>query len=148
MRHLFDLGVLSPRMTLGHGVWLTAEDVDIAAETGTCICHNCSSNFRLRSGIAPLNAFEKKGITVGNDVWIGAQVTLLDGCEVGDGCVIAAGSVVRGRLEPRSVYAGVPARRIGARGTKFSCEALFSASAKDAALSQEWPAPQLEDILS
>ncbi len=65
VRHLFDLGALSPRMTLGHGVWLTAEDVDIAAETGTCICHNCSSNFRLRSGIAPLNAFEKKGITVG-----------------------------------------------------------------------------------
>jgi len=65
VRHLHDLGLLSPKMTLGHGVWLTAEDVDIAADTGTCICHNCSSNFRLRSGIAPLNAFEKKGITVG-----------------------------------------------------------------------------------
>jgi 5-methylthioadenosine/S-adenosylhomocysteine deaminase len=50
---------------LGHGVWLTEEDIDIVAETGTCICHNCSSNFRLRSGLAPLNAWEKKGITVG-----------------------------------------------------------------------------------
>ncbi|EWY37583.1 amidohydrolase [Skermanella stibiiresistens SB22] len=65
VRHLYDLGLLSPRMTLGHGVWLTDEDIDITAETGTCICHNCSSNFRLRSGIAPLNAFERKGITVG-----------------------------------------------------------------------------------
>ncbi|MFC5069923.1 amidohydrolase family protein [Flaviflagellibacter deserti] len=65
VRHLHDLGVLSPRMTLGHSVWMTQEDVDIAAQTGTCICHNCSSNFRLRSGIAPLNAFEKKGMTVG-----------------------------------------------------------------------------------
>lgn len=65
VRHLHDLGLLSPRMTLGHGVWLTEEDIDIAADTGTCICHNCSSNFRLRSGIAPLNFFEKKGITVG-----------------------------------------------------------------------------------
>ncbi len=52
-------------MTLGHGVWLNAEDIDIVAQTGTCICHNCSSNFRLRSGLAPLNAWEKKGITVG-----------------------------------------------------------------------------------
>jgi cytosine/adenosine deaminase-related metal-dependent hydrolase len=52
-------------MTLGHGVWLTAEEIDIAAETGTCICHNCSSNFRLRSGLAPLNVWEQKGITVG-----------------------------------------------------------------------------------
>ena len=32
------------------------------AATGTHICHNCSSNFRLRSGVAPLNAFEARGI--------------------------------------------------------------------------------------
>ena len=65
LKHLHDLGVLGPHMTLGHGVWLTAEEIDIAADTGTCICHNCSSNFRLRSGLAPLNVWEKKGITVG-----------------------------------------------------------------------------------
>jgi cytosine/adenosine deaminase-related metal-dependent hydrolase len=65
VRHLYDLGVLGPHMTLGHGVWLTAEDIDIAADTGTCICHNCSSNFRLRSGLAPLNVWEAKGINVG-----------------------------------------------------------------------------------
>lgn len=65
VRHLHDLGVLSPRMTLGHGVWLNQEDIEIAADTGTCICHNCSSNFRLRSGVAPLNAFAKQGLNVG-----------------------------------------------------------------------------------
>ncbi|NPU10141.1 amidohydrolase family protein [Bradyrhizobium sp. 83002] len=65
VRHLHDLGVLGPHMTLGHGVWLTEEDIDIVADTGTCICHNCSSNFRLRSGLAPLNVWEKKGITIG-----------------------------------------------------------------------------------
>jgi cytosine/adenosine deaminase-related metal-dependent hydrolase len=65
LRHLHDLGVLGPHMTLGHGVWLNAEDIDIVADTGTCICHNCSSNFRLRSGLAPLNHWEKKGITIG-----------------------------------------------------------------------------------
>lgn len=65
LRHLHDLGILGPHLTLGHGVWLTAEEIDIAADTGTCICHNCSSNFRLRSGLAPLNTWESKGITVG-----------------------------------------------------------------------------------
>lgn len=65
VRHLHDLGVLGPHLTLGHGVWLTAEDADIAADSGTCICHNCSSNFRLRSGVAPLNLYEAKGMTVG-----------------------------------------------------------------------------------
>ena len=65
VKHLHKLGLLGPRLTLGHGVWLTQEDIEIAADTGTCLCHNCSSNFRLRSGIAPLNAFEAKGMTVG-----------------------------------------------------------------------------------
>ncbi|QCI66779.1 amidohydrolase family protein [Phreatobacter stygius] len=56
----FDL--LNARLTLGHGVWLSERDIDKVAETGVCICHNCSSNFRLRSGIAPLNRFEARGI--------------------------------------------------------------------------------------
>ncbi|MFA5120039.1 amidohydrolase family protein [Zavarzinia sp.] len=64
VRHLYDLGVLGPRMTMGHSVWVNEEDVEIAAETGTCICHNCSSNFRLRSGVAPLNHFAARGVTV------------------------------------------------------------------------------------
>jgi cytosine/adenosine deaminase-related metal-dependent hydrolase len=53
---------LGPRLTLGHGVWLNEADLDRIAATGTHICHNCSSNFRLRSGVAPLNSFEKRGI--------------------------------------------------------------------------------------
>ncbi|MBO6560996.1 MAG: amidohydrolase family protein [Nisaea sp.] len=56
----FDL--LSPRLTLGHGVWLNESDIDKIAETGVCVCHNCSSNFRLRSGLAALNVFEIKGV--------------------------------------------------------------------------------------
>src|SRR5262249_16182849 len=55
-------GLLGPHMTLGHGVWLNEADIDRLADTGTCICHNCSSNFRLRSGVAALNVFEAKGI--------------------------------------------------------------------------------------
>jgi cytosine/adenosine deaminase-related metal-dependent hydrolase len=60
--YLNRFGLLGPKLTLGHGVWLSEHDLDLVAETGTCICHNCSSNFRLRSGIAPLNAFEARGI--------------------------------------------------------------------------------------
>src|SRR4029078_7125760 len=36
--------------------------IDRLAEAKGCVCHNCSSNFRLRSGVAALNVFEKKGI--------------------------------------------------------------------------------------
>lgn len=62
-----------------------------------------------------LQGYSKKGIKIGDDVWIGAHATILDGSHIGDGCVIAAGSVVRGRLEPYGVYAGVPVKLIRSR---------------------------------
>jgi 5-methylthioadenosine/S-adenosylhomocysteine deaminase len=63
VEYIDRFGMLGPHMTLGHGVWLSEKDIDRLAETGTCVCHNCSSNFRLRSGVAALNHFEAKGIT-------------------------------------------------------------------------------------
>lgn len=56
------------------------------------------------------------GIIIGDDVWLGANVVVLDGAVIGPGCVVGAGAVVRGELEPYSIYAGVPAKRVGARG--------------------------------
>jgi cytosine/adenosine deaminase-related metal-dependent hydrolase len=64
VKHLHRLGLLGPKMTLGHSTWLTHEDIEIVKDTGTLICHNCSSNFRVRSGVAPLNSFCKHGIPV------------------------------------------------------------------------------------
>ena len=52
----------------------------------------------------------KTGITIEDDCWVGANVTFLVGSHVGRGCVIAAGSVVRGAFPPFSVVAGVPAK--------------------------------------
>jgi 5-methylthioadenosine/S-adenosylhomocysteine deaminase len=63
--HLERLGALGPDMTLGHGVWATEADIETIAGTGSCLCHNCSSNFRLRSGIAPLNAYRRHGVVTG-----------------------------------------------------------------------------------
>ena len=62
VEYIDRFGLLGPQLTLGHGVWLNEADIDRWPATGTCICHNCSSNFRLRSGVAALNVFEAKGI--------------------------------------------------------------------------------------
>jgi len=62
--HLHRLGLLGPLLTLGHGVWLSEPDMDLLAATGTRVCHNASSNLRLRSGTAPLNALVRRGIPV------------------------------------------------------------------------------------
>jgi cytosine/adenosine deaminase-related metal-dependent hydrolase len=64
VRHLHDLEVLGLEVTLGHGVWLTDEDADLVAETGTSICHNPSSNLRIRSGVAPINDFAERGVRI------------------------------------------------------------------------------------
>ena len=65
VQHLREVGLLGSELTLGHGVWLNESDIDSIAESGTRICHNCSSNFRLRSGLAPLNVMEARGVRVG-----------------------------------------------------------------------------------
>lgn len=47
---------------------------------------------------------------IGNDVWIGCNVSVLGGLKIGDGCVIGAGSVVCHDVEPYTIVAGNPAK--------------------------------------
>jgi cytosine/adenosine deaminase-related metal-dependent hydrolase len=63
--YLNELGLLSPRFSIAHGVWLTEAEIELLAETGAAISHNPSSNLRLRAGIAPLNGLLAAGVTVG-----------------------------------------------------------------------------------
>ncbi|MBX3639271.1 MAG: hypothetical protein KF888_02005 [Nitrosomonas sp.] len=56
-------------------------------------------------------------ITIGNDVWIGANVIILPGVNIGNGSVIAAGAVVAKDVMPFTIVGGVPAKVIGKRGT-------------------------------
>lgn len=51
-------------------------------------------------------------ITVGNNCWFGANVTVLPGVTIGDGCVIGAGSIVNKDIPPHSVVVGTPAKVI------------------------------------
>ena len=53
-------------------------------------------------------------VTIGNHCWIGHSVTILKGVTLGDGSVIAAHSVVVQDVEPRTLVAGVPARKVKA----------------------------------
>lgn len=57
----------------------------------------------------------KGGIVIEDDVWVGANCVLLDGAVLRKGCVVGAGSIVRGELQAYTVYAGQPLRVVGER---------------------------------
>ncbi|MCI5911170.1 MAG: acyltransferase [Oscillospiraceae bacterium] len=54
----------------------------------------------------------QKSVTIGNNVFIGWGATVLSGTTIGNNVIIGANSVVSGRIESDSVYAGNPARKI------------------------------------
>ncbi|MCQ2515275.1 MAG: hypothetical protein MJ094_00245 [Saccharofermentans sp.] len=56
------------------------------------------------------NDNEAREISIGNHVWIGSRVTVLKGVSIGDGAIIAAGSVVTKDVPAHSMVAGCPAR--------------------------------------
>lgn len=53
-----------------------------------------------------------KPVIIGNNVWIGSRAIILKGVNIGDGAIVAAGSVVTKDVPPNSTVAGVPARII------------------------------------
>lgn len=66
----------------------------------------------------------QKDIVIGNDCWLGSNVTITAGVHIADGCIIAAGAVVTKDItEPYSIVGGVPAKIISKRKTKAEKEA-------------------------
>ena len=55
---------------------------------------------------------KKKPVNIGADVWIGANAIVLPGVTIGDGAIVAAGSVVTTNVEAYSIVGGIPAKEI------------------------------------
>ncbi|MDN5928747.1 MAG: acyltransferase [Hyphomicrobiales bacterium] len=97
----------------GNGIRI-GRDVLIAAN-----CTLAATNHAFDRSDLPirLQGFQpsRGGIVIEDNVWIGANSVLLDGTVVETGCVVAAGSVLRGRLKAGHLYGGTPARLIRRR---------------------------------
>ena len=75
--------------------------------------------------------------TIGNDVWIGSDAIILRGVKIGDGAIIAAGSIVVKDVDPYMIVGGIPAKPIKAR---------FSDSVIEKLLITKWWNRSLKDI--
>ena len=62
--HLQELEFLGPEVSFAHAVWLTDQDIEMLADAGSTVCHNASSNLRLKNGIAPVNPMLARGVNV------------------------------------------------------------------------------------
>lgn len=62
--HLRDLGVLSPRLTAIHAVWLSRDDVAMLREADATVAHNPICNLKLLSGVAPVPRLLEAGVNV------------------------------------------------------------------------------------
>jgi acetyltransferase-like isoleucine patch superfamily enzyme len=57
----------------------------------------------------------RRGVTIGDDAWLGAGSAVMPGTRIGTGAVIAANAVVTHDVPDYEIWGGVPARRIGSR---------------------------------
>ncbi|MDB5492347.1 MAG: hypothetical protein JWO78_2196 [Micavibrio sp.] len=96
----------------GHGGLTIGDDVQIATQV---VAIPADHIFAERDKPISASGEIKRGITIGNDVWIGAGAKILDGSDIATGCVIGANSVVKTRTQAYGVYVGTPARLMKSR---------------------------------
>jgi acetyltransferase-like isoleucine patch superfamily enzyme len=82
---------------------------------GPCASIISSNHGIVRNQLIRNQAGRDAPITIGDDVWLGANVVVTAGVSIGNGAVVGAGAVVTHDLPPMSISAGVPARVIGYR---------------------------------
>lgn len=65
VRYLAAMGVLGPRMTLAHGVWLDDDEIELLARAGTALVTNPLSNLKTKNGVAPVRRLLNAGVRLG-----------------------------------------------------------------------------------
>ena len=104
-------GVIGDYTLIGMGVQIVGRDDHATDEIGVPVALSTRASERVGT--------VRDRVDIGRDVWIGASSVVLSGIRIGDGSVVAAGSVVTKDVPSFSVVGGNPARVLGSR---FSSE--------------------------
>jgi len=78
-------------------------------------CHPENHNYGDKDKLIREQGTTRSEIVIGSNCWIGSKVTVLAGVKIGNGCVIAAGSVVTKDIPENSIAAGIPAKVLKSR---------------------------------
>ncbi|KAA3645082.1 MAG: acyltransferase [Chloroflexi bacterium] len=98
---------------LNYGTWVNARGGVTIGDNVIigpyCLIH--SANHQMDNLKVPIQqqGFEEKEVLIGNNVWLGARVTVLPGVTIGDNAVIGAGAVVTKDIPPDAIAVGNPA---------------------------------------
>ncbi|ACA87512.1 transferase hexapeptide repeat containing protein [Shewanella woodyi ATCC 51908] len=113
---------LGDEVAINHGCSLDGGRNGIKIGKQTRIANNVTI-YAFNHGMAPdtpiyQQASNSKGVTIGKDVWIGAQAGIVDGVSIGDHAVIGMGCIVTKDVADFAIVAGNPAKVIGDRRDK------------------------------
>ena len=109
--------VIGKNVSVGTGCFIAAEAGGVKIGDycmigpNVCIIGNDYRYDRLDVPVAKQDKISK-GIVIGNDVWIGAGCSIIDGVTIGDHCIIAPNSVVTKSIQPGYIAQGFPAEVI------------------------------------
>lgn len=101
------------RVRIGDGSYLN-RNTRVQSRTEVCLGSHCMvawdvviTDYRGTPAAPPEAAFEP--VVFGDNVWVGCRAVILGGTRLGDGCIVAAGSIVSGTFPAGAVIAGKPA---------------------------------------
>ena len=108
------------------GVFVAKKYCSIGAGLTVVTANHATSNAQIgkwftkdsKEGVGDID----RDVVLGEDCWIGSNVTLLPGVEIGRGAIVGSGSVVRSSVPPYSIVIGNPAKIVG---FKFSVEEII-----------------------
>jgi acetyltransferase-like isoleucine patch superfamily enzyme len=125
---------LGDNVQFGHGCWVAGTGgLTIGHNSGIgprAVIHTANHNYKDPGTRILDQGHDLRPVTIGNDVWVAAGAIVLPGTILGDGVVVAAGSVVSGTVAPYSVVAGFPARKIAVRRLEQPAEEAIAHAAQ------------------
>jgi acetyltransferase-like isoleucine patch superfamily enzyme len=129
--------VLGRNAGINAGCWINARGGvrigDDAILGPYCIIH--SANHRTSDASLPYReqGYLLASVSIGNNVWLGARVTVLPGTTIGDDAIVGAGAVVTCDIPPRTLALGVPARVVRLLDEEATSDASAQAAGPDIA---------------